>query len=527
VHPTPAPLPSGTGALRIEFSTLCGWVAACVVVGMLMVNRSGGTPFDSDDCLYLMQVREARALGEWLDWRFQGALVFQRPPGFLWLLGAAGTLTGSDDLGSARWVSTLGAALLALSTWRFARHLGGGPLASGASVCLALSSTLVVFMSRRVMADILLAALVMSALQNWASIELAPVSRRDEDRGWDWLRLGLWIGAATMLKGFVGALFLLGPVAGALLRARGPEPLPRRLRPLVMLLSGFLVLAAPWHALALLRHGAAFLDEYVLRNLVDRAMRARFAAYDPLYYVSALWDFDGPLVLIALPALLALLPALRHPSSRVRRAHRASTLMLVLSAAPMAARTQLPHYALVFWIVLLALGGAWFARLMAPVETYVTRRLGRIARAGAVTLTGIALTLPVALNIANVGLDHGAAIARTGERIRDSGRSLIALDVYSPALFLAAGAPVQILAHDPVFADVTLQEEILARSGAVRSVTDGHALEDALRLIEAPACLVVRADDLGEYASALADARGHAARVELDGDLALLWVDAR
>ncbi len=209
-----------------------------------------GSHFDSDDALYAEMAREMVQTGDFVDNRWSGVVLYEKPPLYLWSLAASGSLFGWGE-GAMRLPGTLFAVGALVALLFVARGLGATEAQALTAVGLLAGSYLFVLMTRRLMTDV---PLVCCALCAAAFL----VHNRP-------LLFGAFCGLAVLAKGVAAGPLVLAVVAFGLIS--------RRLAWLDLLKAAGvgLLVAAPWHLAATWRHGAEFWQGYVGYHVGARA----------------------------------------------------------------------------------------------------------------------------------------------------------------------------------------------------------------------------------------------------------------
>ncbi len=307
------------------------WAAAALA---LLLLRLGAAPlFDVDEGAFAEATRELLASGDWGSTTLDGAPRFDKPILVSWLQAASVGLLGLSE-GALRLPSALCTFGWALAVVAFAARRWGRRTALLAGTVLVTSGGPLV-VGRAATADALLNVLLaLTLLDAWRWIERPrPAPLR---------RAYLWIALGVLAKGPVAILI---PAAVTLLHLWIAGDARRWLR-LAFDAPGWailLIVAGPWYAYALDRHGMAFVEGFLLRHNVAR-------------FTTTLEDHGGSLFYYALllPVLLlpwaALLPSVVRAVPRLWRGDRLDRFLLLWSGFVLAffslSGTKLPHYAL-------------------------------------------------------------------------------------------------------------------------------------------------------------------------------------
>jgi 4-amino-4-deoxy-L-arabinose transferase-like glycosyltransferase len=214
---------------------------------------------DDVDAVQAQIARNMLASGDWVSARLNGVKYLEKAPLKYWMMAVSYTLFGVHDW-SARLPSALAAVLLCWVTLRFGAWSFSPRAGFWAGLILATCVGLFLF-TRVLIPDAMLTLAVTVAL--WSFLR-ALDENETRPRLWAAL-LAASIGAGLLLKGLIAAVFPLA--AGFLYLAVTRQLLRgstwRRLRPLTGALI-VLLIAAPWHVLAILRNPPYF--DFTMRS---------------------------------------------------------------------------------------------------------------------------------------------------------------------------------------------------------------------------------------------------------------------
>ena len=323
---------------RVRSSQLPGeraWTtpALALLLALPFLLRLGAAPlFDVDEGAFSEATREMLASGDWGFTTLNGAVRFDKPILVYWLQAACVWLLGVNEA-AFRLPLALCAWAWCLATVHFSAPRLGRPAAWLAGA-VAATSLGVLVIGRAATADGLLNLLLALALFDaWRHLEngaMAPLRRAYA-----------WIGLGLLAKGPVAVLVPGATVLLYCLFSGRPKAAWRAFsdaRGWALLL----VIALPWYAYALHRHGQAFVDGFFIRHNLAR-------------YGSVLEGHSGSVLyyLLVLPLLLLPWSALLVPLVARLRALWALPLprFLLLWAGFVLvffsfSGTKLPHYAL-------------------------------------------------------------------------------------------------------------------------------------------------------------------------------------
>jgi 4-amino-4-deoxy-L-arabinose transferase-like glycosyltransferase len=336
---------------------LVGALLLALVLGWL----GAGPLFDVDEGAFAEASREMLASGDWGHTTLNGADRFDKPILVYWLQAAALALAGPHEW-AARLPSALCAWVWALATWVFVAPRWGAA-AGRLAACVLLTSLGPLMIGRAATADALLNMLLaLTVFDAWRFLEVASSEGVDEarERGARFAlrRCFLWAGLGVLTKGPVA---LVVPAGAALLwaglRGRAWRAVGRALAD-VPAWAILLVVAVPWYAYALQRHGWAFVDGFLVRHNLERfAGPLQGHAGGPLYYVLMLPVLMWPWWPLLVPLARGWRPLLADEASRLLLAWAAFVWVFFSLSG-----TKLPHYALYGYTPLAVLEACWLAR---------------------------------------------------------------------------------------------------------------------------------------------------------------------
>lgn len=365
------------------------WAVAGLLLACLWLGGLGRIAlFDVDEGAFAQASREMLVSGDWGHTTLNGADRFDKPILVYWLQAFALKLFGVTEY-AARLPSALCALGLAAATASFVGpRLGPG---SAQIVLWVLASALgPALIGRAATADALLGLLIaLAAFDLWRCLEPGADAQAQRSA---LRRSAVWIGLGLLAKGPVA---LLIPGSSALLWVLGSPPAERRT--LLARLMGdpmawawLVVVAAPWYVYALVRHGWAFVDGFLLRHNLER-LTGPLEGHSggPLYFLVAL-----PLLLLPWsPLLWSLLRGARRlwqePLARYLLGW-AGFVVAFFSAAG----TKLPHYVL-YGVV--------------PLAILLAQRLSQGLTRTHVAAVAVGVTLLVAAALASPGLAQALA----------------------------------------------------------------------------------------------------------------------
>jgi 4-amino-4-deoxy-L-arabinose transferase-like glycosyltransferase len=274
--------------LQNRSTTLAGvntsaWVfmfAVGSVAALALLWRLGAASMESwDEGIYAEVAREMVVRGDWLTptWNFQ--LWFEKPPLLLWGMATGFRLFGVNEFWSRAPAAFAGVGLVLVTQAIGARirNLRTGVL----SGLVLLSSYTFLFLARHSMTDVPLCLFL------WVGV-YAYLRARDGSAAW-WLLVWVNMALAFLTK---SAAFVVGPAAiGIALMWDGRWKTVARTRLFWCGAALAASVALPWPILMWLRHGTAFLNDFLGYQVISRAVAPlENSRVESLYYFKAmLW----------------------------------------------------------------------------------------------------------------------------------------------------------------------------------------------------------------------------------------------
>ena len=333
---------------------------------------------DDADSVNATIARNMLASGDWVTGRLNGVLYVDKAPLNYWLMAASYAVFGVHD-----WAARIPMALAAIALCWITACFGRWAFSARAGLCagLSLASCIGLFLFTRVrIPDVALTLAVTAAL--WG---LARALDEDEPHPRRWaLVLGAGLGVGVLLKGLIA---LAVPAGAGLLYLLATRQLFSRLalkRLHVPWVAGvFLLAAAPWHVLAVLRNPPYFdftmtsgpgqyrgffwryfINEHLLRYLNLRFPRDYNTVPLTQFWLSQiLWMFPWSAFLPA-AARLSYKPAGRAGKTRVLALCWAAFVLVFFSFSTSQEYYTMPCYPAFALLIgsAVAEGGTWVRR---------------------------------------------------------------------------------------------------------------------------------------------------------------------
>ncbi len=208
---------------------------------------------DDVDAVQAQIARNMLASGDWVTARIDGVAYLEKAPLVYWVIALSYKIFGASDWAAripiALSAIALGWLTAAFGTWAFGKRAG-----FYAGLCMSTCVGLFLF-TRILIPDVMLMFTI--ALAMWAFLR-AIDEEEPHPRRWAFL-LAASLGVGLLLKSLIGVVFPAGAAVGYLTFTRQlfSWSVWKRLRPF----SGIavvLLIAAPWHILAILRNPPYF-----------------------------------------------------------------------------------------------------------------------------------------------------------------------------------------------------------------------------------------------------------------------------
>jgi 4-amino-4-deoxy-L-arabinose transferase-like glycosyltransferase len=270
-----------------------------------------GTPglFDADEPAYAGAAREMLERGDWVTPYFNGQPRFDKPILFYWLILLSYRVFGITEFAVRFWSALAGVGLVVL-LWRAARRRMGDEAALWTGVAFS-ANLLTALLARAAVTDMLLTFFVTAAiLAGLTAVEQPDPANR-------WPARGMWaaMALAALVKGPVGLVVPAMALGGCLAVLREVRAGLRRLVPWEGPVL-FLLIAAPWYALALSANGWAFIEGFVIKHHLTRYTGVVSSHAGPLW-------FYLPVVLVGFFPWSGFLPAALWRAAGTARRRRA------------------------------------------------------------------------------------------------------------------------------------------------------------------------------------------------------------
>lgn len=309
---------------------------------------------------------------------------FEKPPFYMWLSSIMIFFYGVTSFAARFWSAFFGVAGIVV-TYFFGKELFKSKLSGFLAAFMLSTTTVYLYYSRNGMLDITFTTLSTAGLYFYWLF-------KKRSGKWPAFLAGVFLGLAALTKGFViiVPLVIIGTweilTLFTVIRGKGVKRVlagKNLLLPLLRLLPllfGFMLIAAPWHILMTLKHGANFWDSYFIYHVFKRGTEAIEGKSAPL-----LWYLTVIKVgfrIWAVP-LLAAIPFAFYSTYKYYKNHKnySSYLFLLIWAGIIFlffswAKSKLVWYIMPIYPALVLLN----AGLLKEVVEFTFRRLPKIPR---------------------------------------------------------------------------------------------------------------------------------------------------
>jgi 4-amino-4-deoxy-L-arabinose transferase-like glycosyltransferase len=284
------------------------WLVWGLAIVFVLAGLGGPGILNNNEGLYAEIPREMLASHDWRHWvipHLNGLPYMEKPPLLYWLTALSFAVFGVSEW-SARLVPAL-SALSCVGTLIWFGKAVGRPRAARLGALIFITGLGVTIMSRLLMFDMLLTALITGAF--CCSYRYLTEGRPAQLR---WAMV--WLALALLAKGILGLLLFPAVLAGFLISTLGVGPrfwraVASLFRPDALLI--LVALVAPWHIAASLTEPIFawfyFINEHVLRFL------GRREPHD--YYSGPWWYYLPRMMLYLFPWSVFLLGLLARPDA--------------------------------------------------------------------------------------------------------------------------------------------------------------------------------------------------------------------
>ena len=267
----------------MQFSTLAKPLTLALLLAIIVfyVYGLGHLPFvGPDEARYAQVAREMFERGDLITPTLGGQLWFEKPALLYWLMIASYTIFGVSE-----WSARLGPAICGLLSIFSLLWLGSrvADAANRVGLCSALmlaSSLGFIVFSRAASFDV-----VVTMTLTWALAFFIASETADNDKQRRRLLAGFYvfIGLSLLAKGLIGLVIPLG-IGSAYFVLRRRWPAKSVWTSLLWGLPLSALVASTWYGPMLARHGALFVDEFIVQHHFARYLSNTYHHPAPVYF---------------------------------------------------------------------------------------------------------------------------------------------------------------------------------------------------------------------------------------------------
>ncbi len=334
---------------------------------------------DDADAAHAEAAREMVERDDFVTLHINGIRYLEKAPLLYWAVATSYKIFGFTEF-ATRLPPAIGALLLVIAVYYFGRWMWGerAGLYSGLSVSVGLG---VYLFTRIMIPEVIISFFITVAFYFFLKVYFGEL-----DSKWAYVFYAA-MAAAVLTKGLIGIVFPLGILFFFVLLTRGWRRLWR-----MRLLSGtllFLLIAVPWHALAIWRNEKFFwfyfINEHFLRYLGKRYP----ADYDtvPLaafWLLHLVWLFPFT---VFLPLSLRRLKSLLYPVERSDQLHLFAWIWVLVVIGFFSFSTRQEYYPFPSFPAIALLAGAGLARGEEENNYWVIAGQSLLAVLGVLTAT--------------------------------------------------------------------------------------------------------------------------------------------
>ncbi len=232
-----------------------------------------------DEPRYAQVAREMYERGDWITPTLGGTLWFEKPALLYWL-----EIVSYRVFGVSEFAARLGPAMFGLGTvaalWVLGRRVSRETQLADWLALVAASTLGIIVFSHGASFDILITFPLTGAL---VCFYLAVEGDGGDTKIWPLVFFYVFIGVALLAKGLIGIVF---PLATAVLYLvlRRRLPAGRVLASVVWGIPLAAAVAAAWYLPMYMRHGAKFVDEFIIQHHFQRFLSNKYQHPQPFYF---------------------------------------------------------------------------------------------------------------------------------------------------------------------------------------------------------------------------------------------------
>jgi 4-amino-4-deoxy-L-arabinose transferase-like glycosyltransferase len=331
---------------------------------------------DDADAAHAEAAREIVERGDWVTLHINGVRYLEKAPLMYWAVAFSYKIFGFTEF-ATRLPLAIGAILLVAAVFYFGRWMGGvrAGFYSGLAICTGLGAYL---FTRIMIPEVIISFFLTVAFYFFLKVYLGELDSR-----WVYLFYGC-MAAAVLTKGLIGIVFPCGALFVFILLTNGWKRL-WVMRPISGSLL-FLVIAVPWHALAIWRNDKFFWFYFINEHFLRYVGKRYPADYDTVpiasfWLLHLVWLFPFS---VFLPLGLRRLRDLWRPTEREDQLRLFAWLWALVVISFFSFSTRQEYYTFPAFPALALLAGAGLARGEKEKSRWVLSGQGLLAFLGVV-----------------------------------------------------------------------------------------------------------------------------------------------
>jgi 4-amino-4-deoxy-L-arabinose transferase-like glycosyltransferase len=347
---------------------------------------------DDADAAHAEAAREIVERGDWVTLHINGVRYLEKAPLMYWAVALSYKIFGFTEF-ATRLPLAIGAMLLVAAIYYFGRWMGGARAGfySGLATCTGLG---VYLFTRIMIPEVIISFFLTVAFYFFLKVYLGELDAR-----WVYVFYAC-MAAAVLTKGLIGIAFPCGALFFFVLMTRGWGRL-WKMRPISGSLL-FLIIAVPWHALAIWRNDKFFWFYFINEHFLRYVGKRQPEDYDTVpiasfWLLHLVWLFPFS---VFLPLALRRMRDLWRPTEREDQLRLFVWLWALVVIVFFSFSTRQEYYTFPAFPALALLAGAGLARGEMEKSRWVTAGQGLLAFLGGVVGAALGYLLWLSRNVA-------------------------------------------------------------------------------------------------------------------------------
>jgi 4-amino-4-deoxy-L-arabinose transferase-like glycosyltransferase len=331
---------------------------------------------DDADAAHAEAAREIVERGDWVTLHINGVRYLEKAPLMYWAVALSYKIFGFTEF-ATRLPLAIGAMLLVAAIYYFGRWMGGARVGfySGLATCTGLG---VYLFTRIMIPEVIISFFLTVAFYFFLKVYLGELDAR-----WVYVFYAC-MAAAVLTKGLIGIAFPCGALFFFVLMTRGWGRL-WKMRPISGSLL-FLIIAVPWHALAIWRNDKFFWFYFINEHFLRYVGKRQPEDYDTVpiasfWLLHLVWLFPFS---VFLPLALRRMRNLWRPTEREDQLRLFVWLWALVVIVFFSFSTRQEYYTFPAFPALALLAGAGLARGEQEKSRWITGGQGLLAFLGVI-----------------------------------------------------------------------------------------------------------------------------------------------